>query len=265
MSEQRPHPAGPSRRGFITGSAAGVGAAGFGGAALAACSPDPRPPGDRREPVIAPGDTVLFQGDSITDAGRERDGAGRANDQAELGRGYAWLAAASLLVSRPNDDLRIYNRGVAGDRVRQLIERFDRDALDLQPNVISLLIGVNDIWHARNSASTATAKDYERELNGLLERTRDALPDVRLVICEPFLLPCGHVDETWFPEFDRYRAAARRIAEQSSAVFVPFHEMFERATTLAPPEHWAKDGIHPNAPGAALMSQEWLRVVSGGA
>ncbi len=257
MDGRRTQGGAPTRRGFVVGGLAGVGAAAF-----ASCAEELQPV--RRAPLVAPGDVVLFQGDSITDGGRVRDGAGAANDLAEFGRGYAWLAAVGMLVARPDDGLRCYNRGVGGDRVRHLDERFERDCFALAPDVLSVLIGVNDLWHARNSASTATAADYEREYRALIDRTRAALPDVALVVCEPFVLRCGHVTDDWFPAFDDYRAAARRIADDHARAFVPFHAVFERASALAPPEFWAKDGIHPTAAGAALMAQAWLRVVDGG-
>jgi lysophospholipase L1-like esterase len=84
---------------------------------------------------------------------------------------------------------------------------------------------------------------------------------VRLVVCEPFVLRRGAVDETWFPEFDDYRAAARRVADAHGAVFVPFQAMFDRAVAFAPAEHWAKDGVHPSTHGAALMAEAWLDAV----
>ena len=104
---------------------------------------------------------------------------------------------------------------------------------------------------------------YEKDYNALLDRTKRALPKVRLVICEPFVLRCGAVNDKWFPEFDRYRAAARMVADAHHALFVPFQRMFSEAVKYAPPEHWAKDGVHPSAAGAALMACEWLNTVRG--
>jgi lysophospholipase L1-like esterase len=128
---------------------------------------------------------------------------------------------------------------------------------------VSVLIGVNDIWHKRNGRYDGTPAIYERDYDALLKRTKAALPDVRLVVCEPFVLLCGSVDDSWFPEFDEYRAAARRVADKHGAVFVPFHSLFEDASKRKPPEHWAKDGVHPTRAGAALMAKAWLEAVSG--
>jgi lysophospholipase L1-like esterase len=212
---------------------------------------------DARSALIQPGDTVLFQGDSITDAGRKRD-INKANNQEAFGTGYAWMVASQLLVSRPDLKLNFYNRGVSGNKVFQLAERWQADCLDLKPNVLSILIGVNDIWHKLNGNYDGTVAVYENDYNTLVGRTKDALPDIKLVICEPFVLKCGAVNANWFPEFDGYRAAARRVAEKAGATFVPFQEMFDRAIAYAPPEHWAADGVHPTDIGDALMAHTWL-------
>lgn len=204
---------------------------------------------------------ILFQGDSITDAGRSRPDAEKPNDQKALGNGYAWLASSQMLVDRPSDNLKIFNRGISGHKVPQLAERWDKDCLDLKPDLLSILIGVNDIWHKRNGKYQGTPETYEAGYLALVERTMKALPNVRLVICEPFVLRCGAVDDTWFPEFDGYRAAAKKVAETHRAVFVPFQSMFDEAIKYAPPEHWAKDGVHPSPNGASLMAHTWLKAV----
>jgi lysophospholipase L1-like esterase len=212
---------------------------------------------------IKKGDTILFQGDSITDAGRSREKAGVPNEQPGLGSGYAWLAAAGLLVTHPKDAITIYNRGISGNKVFQLADRWQADCLDLKPNVLSILIGVNDLWHKLNGQYQGTVQVYEKDYSALLDRTRKVLPKVKLVICEPFVLRCGAVSDKWFPEFDAYRAAARRIADSFHASFVPFQAMFDEAVKYAPAEHWAKDGVHPSSSGAALMAHEWLMAVAG--
>ena len=171
--------------------------------------------------LIGNGDIVLFQGDSITDAGRDRKREDNANDGRALGSGYAFLIASHLLAERADADLKIYNRGISGNKVFQLAERWDKDCIALKPNLVSILIGVNDIWHKLNGQYDGTVEIYEKDYRALLERTKRELPGVRLVVCEPFVLRCGAVNEKWFPEFDGYRAAARRVATDFGAVFVP--------------------------------------------
>ena len=251
-----------NRRGFLKTSSAVFGAAALGGwgapAVQAAAAWPPAP-----QSLIASDDVVLFQGDSITDAGRSREKAGEANDQGGLGSGYAGLAGAELVVVRPQDRLKVFNRGISGHKVFQLAERWQADCLDLKPNVLSILIGVNDLWHTLDGKYNGTVEIYERDYVALLERTRKALPKVKLVICEPFVLRVGAVNDRWFPAFDGYRAAAGRVAAKFDALFIPFQAMFDEAIKYAPPAHWARDGVHPTATGASLMAYSWLRAAAG--
>lgn len=252
-----------SRRGFLKSSSLAIGAAGLVTTDVTEASLLPR----NRAVTVRRGNVILFQGDSITDAGRSRDKekTSAPNNQPGLGNGYAWLAAAELLVDRPDDALKFFNRGISGNKVFQLAERWQADCLDLKPDVLSILIGVNDIWHTLEPklGYKGTVAIYERDYHALLERTRKALPKVKLVVCEPFVLRCGAVKDHWFPEFDNYRAAAKRVAAKHRATFVPFQAMFDEAIKYAPPEHWAGDGVHPSPAGAALMAQFWVRMVNG--
>lgn len=249
---------GESRRRFLKNSGALLAAGGaLAGAAWDATAAKPAPKLVSAKGRISPGSVVLFQGDSITDAGRSRDKAGVANDQAGLGGGYAAMAAAGLLMDFPDRELKIYNRGISGNKVYQLAERWEADCTKLRPNLVSILIGVNDYWHTLSGGYKGTAEIYERDYRALVKRTLEQLPGVSLMICEPFVLRTGAVNEKWFPEFDKYRAASRRVADEFKALFVPFQLTFDRAVKFAPAEHWAKDGVHPSAAGAALMAHTW--------
>ena len=206
---------------------------------------------------------MLFQGDSITDAGRNRE-AKNPNNQSALGGGYAFLAAADLLNTFATKNLKIYNKGISGNKVYQLAERWQTDCIDLKPAVLSILIGVNDYWHKHNGNYDGTVDIYEKDFRALLKRTKEALPETKLVICEPFaVLGCKAVDGTWFPEFDRYRAAARKLASEFDTVFIPYHDIFAKASKIAPPTYWTADGVHPSVAGAKLMSEAWMKYVFG--
>jgi lysophospholipase L1-like esterase len=250
------NPSSLNRRHFLAISAAALSMAGMPQAMAASRR------AAKRSNVVSEADVVLFQGDSITDAGRKKGGEPVPNDQPAMGSGYAWLAAADLLVDNPDWGLKIFNRGISGNKVYQLAERWDADCLDLKPNVLSILIGVNDIWHTLNGNYNGTLEKYKTDYHALLERTRKALPKVKLVICEPFVLRCGAVNDKWFPEFDHYRAAAKHVTDAFRATFVPFQAMFDEAVKYAPPAHWAADGVHPTSAGAALMAHTWLRTAA---
>lgn len=214
-----------------------------------------------KKSIIGKETNLLFQGDSITDAGRNKGREDNANDSAALGRGFVYLIAAQLLADRPGDNVKIYNRGISGNKVFQLADRWDKDCLQVQPDVLSILIGVNDIWHTLNGNYDGTVEKYEQDYRALLTRTRRELSDIKIVICEPFVLRCGAVDEKWFPEFDRYRGVVKKISVEFNASFVPFQTMFDKASKLAPAPHWAADGVHPTMAGAWLMAQMWVKTV----
>ncbi|MCO6044480.1 SGNH/GDSL hydrolase family protein [Aeoliella sp. ICT_H6.2] len=244
------------RRSFFQGSVVAAGLA-AGGAIRAEETSQPA-----STPLLGQGTRILFQGDSITDAGRKKGGPAEPNDQSALGGGYAFLAAANMLTQFPEADLQIYNRGISGNKVYQLAERWQADCLDLEPDVLSILIGVNDIWHHLNGQYDGTVETYRTDYHALMERTKEALPNVKIVVCEPFVLKTGAVDAKWFPKFDGFRAAAKEIADQYANVWVPFQSMFDEAVKLAPPATWARDGVHPTGDGAALMAHAWVTAVS---
>ncbi|HEY6728317.1 MAG TPA: SGNH/GDSL hydrolase family protein [Polyangiaceae bacterium] len=204
---------------------------------------------------------VLFQGDSITDAGRVR-GNQNPNDPAAMGRGYAFLAMCRLLAARPQADMLVYNRGISGNRVPDLEARWQRDCVDLKPDLVSILIGINDLWHRLGGSSHGTPKSYETEFGALLTRTRTALPEARLVLCEPFVLETGVVDESWSSEFDERRAIAESLAQRHAATWVPFHATFRSAVARdTDPAYWADDGVHPTPAGHQLMADVWYERV----
>jgi lysophospholipase L1-like esterase len=206
----------------------------------------------------ANGTVVLFQGDSITDAGRNRASAD-ANSAGALGSGYPLLVTSAVLAARPGAALRFYNRGISGNKVPDLQQRWTTDTIDLKPDVLSILIGVNDFWHKLDHGYNGTVQDYEQQYNALLDATREALPRVHLIVLEPFVLRTGAVDARWFPEFDQRRAAAARVAARARATFVPLQTVFNQQTRSAPPEYWAADGVHPTPAGHAVIAEQWRR------
>ena len=204
---------------------------------------------------------ILFQGDSITDCGRKAD-FGR-----NLGHGYATLVGAALGAAEPYQ-YRIVNRGIGGNRIVDLYARMKVDMINLKPDYMSILIGINDVWHELDSKNGVDAAKFEMVYDLMVSELKAALPDLKIMILEPFVLPgsgttSGETPER-YPEFRSeplLRAqAAKRIAEKHGLVFVPLQEVFDKANADAPtPDYWLVDGVHPTAAGHELIKQAWLK------
>lgn len=208
-------------------------------------------------------DVILFQGDSITDWGRDRNKTA-PNDNSALGNSYVLLTAAELLEKHPQKSLQIYNKGVGGNKVFQLADRWDTDTLALKPTVLSIHIGVNDFWHTLGGGYTGTIETYITDYKKLLDRTKAALPGVKIIIGEPFaMIGTKAVDAKWYPTFDLFRKAARDIATEYDLPFIPYQTIFNNALKQAPATYWTLDGVHPSLAGAKLMAQGWMETVKG--
>jgi len=240
-----------SRRTMLR-TAASLGVLGaLGSAARAGQKPPSRP-------ELKKGAVILFQGDSITDDGRKKDVL-EANDTRGLGRSYAAMVAGQILLAHPDLELKCYNRGISGNKVPDLAERWQEDAVDLKPDVLSILIGVNDLWHTLAFGRTykGTVEDYENGYRALLERSQKEIPGVRIVICEPFTTRTS--DD--FKVLAEYRAVARKLAGEMNLTFVPFQSLLDEASKARPSEFWLWDGVHPSVPGHAIMADFWREAV----
>lgn len=206
-------------------------------------------------------DTILFQGDSITDMRRNRR-IEEPNKPYGLGTGYVFSASSKLLFDHPGYGLKIYNRGISGNKVFQLADRWKEDCLNIKPDILSILVGVNDFWHTLSIQYKGTIKTYAKDYRELLARTKDNLPDVKLIVGEPYALKgVNVVNDQWFPAFNEYRAAAKEVAQSFDAIFIPYQKIYDEALQLAPAPYWSKDGVHPTAAGAYLMAKAWLKAV----
>lgn len=250
-----------SRRNFLLKSATGAAALASIPSIVSSAIPASVEKPKKKYSIFEKGNTLLFQGDSITDAGREKEKELPNNPQS-FGSGYAFLAASTLLNALPEKDLTIYNRGISGNKVYQLAERWQKDCLNIKPDVLSILIGINDYWHFRNGKYDGTIETYENDFRKLLKSTKEKLPNVKLVICQPFAVTnTKAVDETWVAPVKEFQAVAKKLAKEFNALWVPFQEVFDEAVKHAPATYWTSDGVHPGMPGAQLMAEAWLRVV----
>ncbi|WP_175408254.1 SGNH/GDSL hydrolase family protein [Streptomyces sp. TRM64462] len=216
------------------------------------------------------GSHVLFQGDSITDGGRDRgrhlDTGGPREPNAALGHSYVYLVAARAAAQSPGHRWRFTNRGVGGDKVTDLAARWRTDTLDERPDVLSVLVGVNDAWRVvEGDSDDLDADRFRTTYDALLTRTREPLPRLRIVLCEPFSLPGGPS-----PDFDdalaaqvllRQKAVAELAAEHR-AELVRLQPVFDEAARRAPAAHWIHDGVHPTHAGNQLLADAWITAVA---
>jgi lysophospholipase L1-like esterase len=196
--------------------------------------------------IFTPGARILFQGDSITDGNR-----GRTPDPNHiLGHGYAFIIAAKFGAAFPELQLDFMNRGISGNTVIDLEARWQADTLDLKPDVLSILIGVND--HYKGITPEAFEQVYDR----LILQARNANPKIKLVLCAPFL-KTGTVDDV----IRRMQQHVANLANKHGAVCVNFQPVFDEATRRAPADYWIWDRVHPTYRGHQLMADEWERAV----
>ena len=198
---------------------------------------------------------ILFQGDSITDAGRNRE-------QLCLGKGYPVMIGGELGAHFPGK-YTFDNKGVSGNRIVDVYARIKVDCWNLEPDVISLLIGVNDVWHEFGNKNGVEPERFEKVYRMLIEDTKAKLPNIKFMLMEPFVLPGRATEGKWeaFSE-NVYQLAeiVQKLAKEYNLAFVPLQEKLNAACKLCPPEYWLGDGVHPTAAGHRLISDAWLEV-----
>ena len=199
--------------------------------------------------AFTPNARILFQGDSITDGNRGRN----TDPNHILGHGYVFVIAARHGAAFPEAKLDFINRGISGNTVLELTQRWKQDTLDLKPDVLSILIGVND------SSRSIPLESYEQAYDKLITDAKAANPKLKLVLCEPFVKPTGKIDE----DIVKRQEIVARLAKKHGAALVQFQCVFDEAAKRAPADYWIWDRVHPTYRGHQLMADEWERVVRG--
>ena len=202
--------------------------------------------------------TVLFQGDSVTDCGRNNCGGAGFNNQG-LGPGYPGMIAARLACDRPDIEWNFINRGISGNRIVDLYARWKADCINLAPDILSILIGVNDTWHHFGSNNGVEVPRYARFYRELLIWTREALPQIKFILMDPFVCPDVNDRNVFVPELIERRKVIAELAEEFNAIHIPLQDLFDQAFTRAPQAHWAADGVHPTPAGHQLITDAWIQ------
>lgn len=201
--------------------------------------------------------TFIILGDSITDCDRNRD------DINSLGMGYPAVTAANIGIRHPQK-FRFINEGISGNRIVDVYARIKRDILNQKPDYLSILIGINDVWHELGDKNGVAAPKFEKIYSMLIEEIKEELPEIKIFILEPFVTPGTATDEhiEYFQAETRLRAeAAKRVAEKYDLTFIPLQEKFDEAMKAAPASYWTRDGVHPTAEGHGIIARELTAAV----
>lgn len=206
---------------------------------------------------------ILFQGDSITDGGRWPD----SNDWNHLvGQSYPYLISAKLGFDYPNRDLQFFNRGVSGNTVTDLKTRWQKDCLALKPDILSVLVGINDVnavIHDRPGAGTVNS--FESDYREILQQARALNPQLAIILCDPFVFPQAAITasfEKYTLELNQRQEVVQRLAVEFKAIHLPLWTAFKKAIKLAPISHWCWDGVHPMPVGHELIARAWIKATS---
>ncbi len=198
---------------------------------------------------------VLFQGDSITDCGRSRE------VDSQLGSGYANMTAALFSAAHPELNVTFLNRGISGNRAKDLKERWVADCLELKPDWLSVFIGINDCWRRYDRNDPTSPEEFEASYRFILEAVKSELKNTKIILLEPFVLPVPEDRKAWREDLDPKIQVTRELAREFETYFIPLDGIFAQASVLKPSAFWAADGVHPTQAGHALIAKHWLSVV----
>ncbi len=199
--------------------------------------------------------TILFQGDSITDSERDR------GNEFDMGKGYANLVASQLGFENPLK-FKFINRGIGGNRVIDIYSRIKCDIINLHPDILCITVGVNDVWQEFVFQNGLSICKFRQIYSMLIEEVREALPDIKIMLLEPFFIE-GTITREKMDKFAPVKEMAktvREICDEYDIKFIPLQDKFDKAIELAPSEYWSIDGIHPTHAGHELIKNEWIKV-----
>ncbi len=201
---------------------------------------------------------IVFLGDSITDAGRYREWD---DNIASYGNGYVRTIAGELLTDNPGK-YEIINRGISGNRSVDCYARIKGDVWNLKPDVVNLFFGVNDTWVELINGNGVSIDRFEKMYRMIIEETRKALPNVKLIMCEPYVLKGVETKDKWeeFLKVKEYAKVAKKLATEYDIPFVELQESLEKASPLYPEKLCIADGVHPQIVGATLIGRAWIKV-----
>ena len=192
---------------------------------------------------------LLFQGDSITDCNRNRE------NPFDLGHGYVKKIQAAL----PNHE--VLNRGISGNRTIDLLMRWQKDTLDLKPDVLSIFVGINEVWHYHYDQKVLTPMMYEDYYKNLIKQVKYLLPNTKILLIEPFVFPIGVYQKSWDVELIEEQAIVRKLAQLYDTAFLPLQEILNQNLNEHTMAEIADDGVHPTDLGHEIIKDAILDTI----
>ena len=219
---------------------------------------------DYRRPTFTPGSRLLFIGDSITDMKWGRNEKDRNH---YLGHSFVFLIASRLHTDLADAKLQFFNRGKSGNTVGDLKQRWQRDAIEMKPDVLTILIGVNDVGRASRADKQVDLEQWQADYRHILSASREANPKLKIVLLDPFVLPVTRLAEPkawnqWNGECVKLRKIVKQLAADYKAIHIPTQAVFDKACQDTEPSHWIWDGVHPLPQGHELIARSWIEAVA---
>lgn len=206
---------------------------------------------------------ILFQGDSVTDCYRLREDVDTWNLHHRLGTGYAGISASELMYKYPEKGLSFVNKGISGNHIRDLYARMHEHIINIEPDILSILIGINEVWSKMNeNTGTVEPQRFETIYRLMLDEIQEKLPKTKIILIEPFLvnnpsLKGGY--DAWLAYAKPLQEVVAKVAKEYNCSYIPMQEEFNRLAEIAPMNHWIWDGIHPTEAGHYAMSRLWVK------
>jgi acyl-CoA thioesterase-1 len=178
----------------------------------------------------------------------------------KLWAGYVMLASAWFSATCPEKNVRFINRGISGNRVKDLRNRWQKDCLDLKPNIVSIMIGINDMWRRYDDNDPTSTESFETDYRQILLQTQSVL-DPQIILLEPFLLHVKEEQLKWREDLNPKIEVVRKLSREFKTLLIPLDSIFAIAAQRKEPTFWSQDGVHPTLAGHALIAQSWLKAV----
>jgi lysophospholipase L1-like esterase len=195
--------------------------------------------------------TILFQGDSITACGRCESNT--------IGNGYPRYISALFKAQYPELNVKFINRAISGNRANDLVNRWTEDCINIKPDILSILVGINDTWRRYDSNNPTTAEEFYNNYKNLLTRVKSEVGDIPIIIMEPFLLQVKEGQGEWREDLDPKIQMLRLLAQEFAAIYIPLDGMFAQNSMKIPLSYWVIDGVHPTEAGHGLITKLWLK------